>query len=172
MWNDSESLERQIARGKNPGDVWDIATIPYKGSHTAVFPPSLVEPMIKAACPAEICPVCGLPRERIVSNEVVEPRTVNGVQNNTQYSNANGNDVIRCGVTMHHTVGWATCNCGAGYVAGTVLDPFAGSGTVGEVARKLGRNAILLELNPDYEVLIKERIMAHTPPLTAYFGDD
>ena len=40
---------------------------------------------------------------------------------------------------------------------GTVLDPFAGSGTVGEVASKLGRNAVLVEINPSYAELIKER---------------
>ena len=40
---------------------------------------------------------------------------------------------------------------------GTVLDPFAGSGTVGEVASKLGRNAVLVEINPRYAELIKER---------------
>ena len=33
---------------------------------------------------------------------------------------------------------------------GTVLDPFAGSGTTGRVANRLGRRAILVELNPDY----------------------
>jgi len=33
---------------------------------------------------------------------------------------------------------------------GTVLDPFGGSGTTGVVADRLGRNAILTELNPDY----------------------
>ncbi|MCI0583088.1 MAG: site-specific DNA-methyltransferase [Chloroflexi bacterium] len=31
-----------------------------------------------------------------------------------------------------------------------VLDPFAGSGTTGLVARELGRRAILIDLNPDY----------------------
>ncbi len=30
-----------------------------------------------------------------------------------------------------------------------VLDPFAGSGTVGEVAMKLGRKAVLVELKPE-----------------------
>lgn len=33
---------------------------------------------------------------------------------------------------------------------GTVLDPFAGSGTTGTVAKELGRNAVLIELNPVY----------------------
>ena len=40
---------------------------------------------------------------------------------------------------------------------GVILDPFAGSGTVGEVAISLGREAILIEINPEYIHLIKER---------------
>ena len=41
---------------------------------------------------------------------------------------------------------------------GTVLDPFAGSGTTGYVADYLQRNAVLVELNPDYAELIRERM--------------
>ena len=33
---------------------------------------------------------------------------------------------------------------------GTILDPFAGSGTVGLVANRLSRRAILIDLNPEY----------------------
>jgi len=41
---------------------------------------------------------------------------------------------------------------------GTVLDPFAGSGTTLAVAAELGRNAIGCELNPDYIALAERRI--------------
>jgi site-specific DNA-methyltransferase (adenine-specific) len=40
---------------------------------------------------------------------------------------------------------------------GVVLDPFAGSGTTGEVALENGRGALLIELNPDYCKLIEKR---------------
>ena len=40
---------------------------------------------------------------------------------------------------------------------GVVLDPFAGSGTTGAVALKLGRRATLIELNPAYVILIRKR---------------
>jgi DNA modification methylase len=40
----------------------------------------------------------------------------------------------------------------------TVLDPFSGSGTTGEVALKLGRNYVGCELNPDYASLSERRI--------------
>jgi DNA modification methylase len=41
---------------------------------------------------------------------------------------------------------------------GTVLDPFGGAGTVGLVADRLGRNAILIELNPEYADMAERRI--------------
>lgn len=40
---------------------------------------------------------------------------------------------------------------------GTVLDPFGGSGTTGMVAEEEGRNSILIELNPKYASLARER---------------
>lgn len=39
-----------------------------------------------------------------------------------------------------------------------VLDPFGGSGTTGVAAKEEGRNAILIELNPEYAQFSKERI--------------
>ena len=39
----------------------------------------------------------------------------------------------------------------------TVLDPFAGSGTTGQVALELGRSAILIELSPKYADMIRDR---------------
>ncbi len=38
-----------------------------------------------------------------------------------------------------------------------ILDPFAGSGTTGQVALELGRRAVLIELNPNYAKLIEQR---------------
>jgi DNA modification methylase len=46
---------------------------------------------------------------------------------------------------------------------GTVLDPFGGAGTTGLVADRLGRNAILCELNPDYAAMAAERIKTDNP---------
>jgi len=40
---------------------------------------------------------------------------------------------------------------------GVVLDPFAGSGTTGKVARDLGRDSILIELIPEYFEIMKNR---------------
>lgn len=40
----------------------------------------------------------------------------------------------------------------------TVLDPFAGSGTTGAVAARLGRNAALIESNEDYVAIAEHRL--------------
>ena len=45
----------------------------------------------------------------------------------------------------------------------TVLDPFGGAGTTGLVADRLNRNAILIELNPEYRGLAAERINGDAP---------
>lgn len=46
-------------------------------------------------------------------------------------------------------------------VGGTVLDPFAGSGTTLEVAAKLGRNSVGIELNSEYIKLIEKRVQMY-----------
>lgn len=48
-------------------------------------------------------------------------------------------------------------------VGGTVLDPFGGAGTTGLVADRLGRHAILIELNPEYAALAERRISRDAP---------
>ena len=51
------------------------------------------------------------------------------------------------------------CDCETNETkTGTVLDPFAGSGTTGIVASNHNRNSVLLELNQEYIELAKERI--------------
>lgn len=42
--------ERDTSIGRNPGDVWTIATQPYPGAHFAVMPPALAERCILAGC--------------------------------------------------------------------------------------------------------------------------
>jgi DNA modification methylase len=44
-----------------------------------------------------------------------------------------------------------------------VLDPFAGSGTTGAVANRIGRSSILIELNSEYIKLIEKRIAESEP---------
>lgn len=71
------------------------------------------------------------------------------------------------GTTATTTLGWApSCaRVDAEPVRCTVLDPFAGSGTTGLVADQLGRDAILLELNPAYCEMARRRIERAAPLL-------
>lgn len=49
----------------------------------------------------------------------------------------------------------------------TILDPFAGSGTVGVVAQREGRRAVLIELNPKYADVAADRLRLDQPRLIA-----
>jgi len=85
--------ERKYDINADGGDFMDIPTRPHSFAHFAVYPETLIEPLIKAGCPKD----------------------------------------------------------------GTVLDPFAGSGTTGVVAKKLGRSAILIEISKEYVDIIYKR---------------
>ncbi len=50
------------------------------------------------------------------------------------------------------------CLAAGSRVGDWALDPFGGSGTTGMVAQQMGREATLVELNPDYEALIRRRL--------------
>jgi site-specific DNA-methyltransferase (adenine-specific) len=59
--------------GKNPGDVWRIATRGFTGAHFATFPPELVRRPILATCPALVCTHCGLPRRSTSEHRPMGP---------------------------------------------------------------------------------------------------
>jgi DNA modification methylase len=43
--------------------------------------------------------------------------------------------------------GWTNCKCGADFMPGVVLDPFMGTGTTLDVANRMGRSAIGIDLD-------------------------
>jgi site-specific DNA-methyltransferase (adenine-specific) len=51
--------------GKNPGDVWTVATASFGGQHFATFPAGLIERPIRATCPERVCSACARPWQRI-----------------------------------------------------------------------------------------------------------
>jgi DNA modification methylase len=142
---------------RNRRSVWTVTTKPYSGAHFAVMPPDLVEPCIKAGCPEQCCPVCGRGLERVIEKTIIRRHRPNQF---TSYRNVNGQpDQTKQGVSTQ-TLGWAAaCDCAAsGTTPGTVLDPFAGSGTTLAVAAELGRSGIGCELSPEYIELAEQRI--------------
>jgi DNA modification methylase len=147
---------------RNRRSVWTITTKPYSGAHFAVMPSDLVEPCIKAGCPEQCCPVCSKGWERVVE----KTRTATRPGNESKYGSPE-EDIRGGSVTLRErhivstkTTGFApACDChGIGTTSGTVLDPFAGSGTTLAVAAELGRSGIGCELNPEYIQLAEQRI--------------
>ena len=149
---------------KNKRSVWTVTTKPFKGAHFATFPQDLIEPCILAGCPEKICVACGKPYVRVMQRpkqlEVernkrsgLNDRKVGGVLD--KYNREN--PPIDLGVQKQ-------CDCQTNATKiGTVLDPFAGSGTTGLVANNHKRNAVLIELNPDYIKIIEERCGVEYP---------
>lgn len=139
---------------------------PFKGSHFATFPPKLVEPMVKASTSEKgQCPTCGAPWARLTSTSYENPgnRTTNGPR-------SVANRDITAGFAQRlekhsETLGWQhSCKCAPHEpVPQTVLDPFGGAGTVGLVADRLQRNAILCELSPAYTDIATTRLTNDAP---------
>jgi DNA modification methylase len=142
---------------RNKRSVWTIPTQGTKDAHFATFPPKLIEPMILAGCPKEVCVACGKPRERIVEKikrfESGSGRNGNPIGGKHGSKSQGGGDAgdIRKGPCVHaQTVNWSDCGCGRGFRPGVVLDPFAGTGTIGQVAAKLKRDYLLIEIKQEY----------------------
>ena len=118
--------------GKNPGDVWTLATASYRGAHFATFPLELVRRPLLAACPERACAACGAAWRH--AEQVIDGRA------------------LALGPLR------PTCNCRAGWQPGVVLDPFMGAGTVALAAEQLARDWVGIELNPDYAALANQRL--------------
>jgi DNA modification methylase len=149
---------------RNKRSVWTVATSPYSDAHFATFPPKLIEPCILAGTSARgCCAECGAPWERITESartfESGSGRSGNGINGKQPPVQGAGYGDILLGPTISTTTtGWQpACEHEGEPVACTVLDPFAGSGTVGKVALGFGRRAILIELNPKYCEMIQKR---------------
>lgn len=160
---------------RNKRDVWTINCKAYKGAHLATFPPALVEPCLLAGASQHgCCPACGAGWKRIIkksggtlgrswhdhSNDAQAGMSQEGCAGLDSKTDAGGAGYrVEC-------VGWEPdCGCDAGDpIPCTVMDPFAGSGTVGEVAVRLGYDSILIELKPEYIRLCEERTKAALPP--------
>jgi DNA modification methylase len=159
----------EVAASRNRRSVWTITTQPYPEAHFATYPEDLVEPCIKAGTSEKgCCSECGAPWERQVEKTIHPNGTGRThIAGHEALPSQNGWEGVPRAQVESRTIGWQpTCDhdqddtklkpC-------TVLDPFGGSGTTGLVARKLGRDYILCELNPKYADLARKRIGGYAP---------
>jgi DNA modification methylase len=151
---------------RNKRSVWTISTKSFNGAHFAVMPPDLVEPCVLAGTSEKgCCGKCGAPMERMVD------RTTSTARQNAGWTAGVGtmrNDGDRPGSfvgAVSETKGWASfCDCATETpIPCTVLDPFGGAGTTALVADRLGRNAIICELNPEYIAIAEKRVRDDNP---------
>ncbi len=156
--NDKQWID--VGGSRNKRSVWTVATAPFSEAHFATFPPDLIEPMIKAGTSQHgCCAKCGAPWERVID---VESRP-NAPPCNGKYDGIGKHRTVAGGVSndarARVDMGWhPTCECSATVIPCTVLDPFSGAGTTCLVADRLQRNAIGIELNPEYAAMSEARI--------------
>ena len=147
--------------------VWSICPQPRLEKHFAAFPDELAARCIKAGTSERgCCPKCGAPWERIIEREKTDRTTE--AKREVEMNEHPGRSVkSRCNSDRlepapKKTAGWKPgCACNAGDpIPCTVLDPFGGRGTTGVQALELGRNSILIELNPVYVGFIRRNLRA------------
>jgi len=148
---------------RNKRSVWTITTKPFRGSHFATFPEDLISPMIMAGTSEKgCCSKCGAPWERVVEHEKGEHNHNASQDQRERNSQSGGTESTTIGSGKqgyNKTTGWEpSCACGEETAPCVVLDPFFGAGTVGVVAKKLGRAYLGVELNPDYITMANDRI--------------
>jgi DNA modification methylase len=165
--HESRSVEKGDGGDRAIRTVWEIPTESFSGAHFATFPRKLVERCLKLGVSAKgCCPKCLSPWERIVeitrSFESGSGRSGNKINGKQPPVQGGGMtlDIRRGPVVNGITIGWEpTCKCAAGEpIPVTVCDPFAGSGTVGVVARQMGYNFVGCELNQEYVAMAERRI--------------
>ena len=174
---DAIPKDDQQSAGANLRNVWTISTHNFKGAHFATFPPALVEPCIKAGTSERgVCGECGAPWNRATERvdqgwdgsrygeRAVAASTATGGTAKSTLGSPGGKQTGK-----QKTTGWApTCEHKADPVPATVLDCFAGSGTVGAVALAHNRRFIGIEINGDYTDMERRRILG---PLFAELGE-
>jgi DNA modification methylase len=126
-WTDEDK-----ENGRNRRTVWTIPTEAFPAAHFATFARKLVEPCILSGTSTRgHCPQCGKRWMRV-------------------------KDAIDWRPSCQCCFGETSSGMHYNPAPDIILDPFAGSGTVGLVASQLGRESILIELSEEYSKLARE----------------
>ena len=163
--------EYALRLGSNPGDFWTITAKPFRDAHFAVYPEELCMKPIISSCPDFVCKKCGKPVIKKVTGTKgfgdsfnirvrdmqIHPEKWGCLYKATEEEKKKYNErQYRQKHTRREII--KMCDCNAGFEPGIVLDMFAGSGTTGVVAKKLGRRYILIDLKPEYCRMARKRI--------------
>lgn len=163
--------EYAIYDGKrNPRDVWAINTKPYTGAHFATFPPALVRPLITAGTSTAACSACDTPYRHVVIKSPVPPaiqealnvartRSAAVTGRTDGYTNYKPSKNYQRQILSDTYL--PNCTCDAPAWGCLVLDPFMGSGTVGLVAKQMGRSFVGIDASEEYCALADARIKEH-----------
>lgn len=151
--------------GRNKRSVWTISSPNSPYEHYASFPEKLVEPCILAGTSEHgNCTACGMPWVPVVKHKLM---VIARSDRNRKIGIRTGASGTMLEPHESQVVGWLpSCACqGAGSTPALVLDPFAGTGTTGVVAQRLGRRAVLADISEDYCKMMRERLEGVPLPL-------
>lgn len=159
-WFDLDAVRikpTEALEGSPPLDWWNINARPYTGSHFAVWPPELLVTPILSMCPQKVCTTCGEPSRRLVETERQMIGRTDSRSTIARQSHTGGGPFANNVKVTRSTTGWSDCGHDT-WRKGTVLDPFAGSGTTLAVAVGQGRDAIGFDLDNRNADLCRDRL--------------
>jgi hypothetical protein len=151
-------VPRPAVTKRNQRNFWLLGPEPFAEAHFATFPSEIPRRCIKAGTSEKgVCPECGAPWMRQLDSRFERQQGSRRVKGLDQ---SNGWSGFPRGITLTQTLGWQpSCRCNAGTpTPATILDPFAGAGTTLLVADQLQRNAIGIDLNPNYTQMTTTRL--------------
>jgi hypothetical protein len=157
-------LSQYCTSKRNLRSVWTLVTKPFKSAHFATFCEELLLNPIKSSTSEKgCCPACNAPYKRILLKKPMVIRKTDRMAQMGEFGRTQASGTM-LSPAESKTVGWQqTCSCILDCAWGDpepclILDPFMGSGTVGVVSKKLGRDFVGIDLNADYCKMAEERI--------------
>lgn len=161
-----------IGNGRaNKKSVWTVTTRGTKVNHFATFPEELPRDAIKAGTSEHgVCSTCGAPYYRQTKKKLVPGKdakvnfTSDDRDDEGKSVNDQGSRRQKTGHKNGHHYEYSDskfvpgCSCNASIVPAIVMDIFGGYNTTMLIARKLQRNAISIDRNPDYVSMSGDRL--------------